>query len=125
MVTTKKKIQHLYLRAGYGETPTVIDSALSKTLEQVVDELFQSSETYREIDYLPYPLEDREEKKLNGFDLIFMILKSFKDREELNNEWIFKMTYTKAVLRERMTFYWHNHFATSAPFAYFMQVQNN
>jgi uncharacterized protein (DUF1800 family) len=54
-----------------------------------------------------------------------MVLKSRKDLEELNGEWMFKMAYTKAVLREKMTFFWHNHFATSVPFAYLMQVQNN
>jgi uncharacterized protein (DUF1800 family) len=54
-----------------------------------------------------------------------MILKSKQDVEELNTEWLFKMTHTKAVLREKMVFFWHNHFATSVPFAYLMQEQNN
>jgi len=35
------------------------------------------------------------------------------------------MTYTKAMLREKLTFFWHNHFATSVEYAYLMQQQNN
>jgi len=124
-MATRRKVQHLFLRAAFSESPQVIDTALSKSVDQLVDELFESSKEYRDIEYLPYPLEDREDKKLSGLDLLILFLKSFKEREELNNEWIFKMAYTKAVLRERMTFFWHNHFATSTPFAYLMQVQNN
>ena len=57
--------------------------------------------------------------------IVKMILRSKKDSEELNLEWLFKMTYTKAQLREKMTFFWHNHFSTNTPFAYLMQEQNN
>ena len=35
------------------------------------------------------------------------------------------MSTTKAQLREKMTFFWHNHFATSTPLAWLMQLQNN
>lgn len=126
MVSQQQKIQHLFLRAGFGETPARIKSCLNKTLSEIIEELFASSQAYKEIDYLPFPLNEREEEKgISGFKVILMILKSKKDLEELNNEWIFKMAFTKAALRERMTFFWHNHFATSAPFAYLMQVQNN
>jgi uncharacterized protein (DUF1800 family) len=54
-----------------------------------------------------------------------MILKSKNENEELNCEWLFKMANTKAPLREKMVFFWHNHFACNVPFSYLMQVQNN
>ncbi|MFN3343313.1 MAG: DUF1800 family protein [Flavobacteriales bacterium] len=36
-----------------------------------------------------------------------------------------KLAHTKAVFREKMVFFWHNHFASSVPFSYLMQEQNN
>jgi uncharacterized protein (DUF1800 family) len=99
---------------------------LNTPISTIVDELFTSSMDYKDIDYLPYPLRENEEKNgVGGFKLIKMLLKSYGEMEELNEEWLFKMTYTQAVLREKMTFFWHNHFSTSTPLAYLMQVQNN
>ena len=126
MTSIQKKIQHLFLRAGFGETPDRINAMLNKPIPSIVDELFATSQSYKDIDYLPYPIPENEEKNgVGAFKLIKMFLKSYGDMEELNSEWIFKMTYTSAVLREKMTFFWHNHFSTSTPLAYLMQVQNN
>ncbi len=126
MATAQKKIQHLFLRAGFGETPDRINSLLNAPISKIVDGLFTESQECKDINYLPYPLKENEEKNgVGGFKLIKMFLKSFGEMEELNNEWLFKMTYTPAVLREKMTFFWHNHFSTSTPLAYLMQEQNN
>lgn len=126
MASKQKKIQHLLLRAGFGETPDRISSLLNTPISSIVDELFATSQDYKDIDYLPYPIPENEEKKGAGaFKIIKLLLKSYEDMEELNGEWLFKMTYTPAVLREKMTFFWHNHFSTSTPLAYLMQVQNN
>ena len=54
-----------------------------------------------------------------------MIVKSQEQLKELNLSWIEKMTANNNPLLERLTFFWHNHFATSVPFAYLMQQQNN
>lgn len=126
MVSHQQKIQHLFLRAAFGETPEKISALTAKSLPVIVDELFASSAQYKEINYLPYPIdENRETKGPGGLQLVAMFIKSFGEMEDLNAEWIFKMTHTKAVLREKMTFFWHNHFATSVPWGYPMQVQNN
>jgi uncharacterized protein (DUF1800 family) len=122
----QKKIQHLFLRAGFGETPAKIQQLQNTSINSIVEDMFTASKQFKDINYLPYPLKENEEMKgLSAFKAVKMILKSKQDLEELNGEWIFKMAYTKAALREKMTFFWHNHFATSTPFAYLMQVQNN
>jgi uncharacterized protein (DUF1800 family) len=126
MTSQQKKIQHLFLRAGFGETPSRIAMLKNTPLHSIVDDLFNSSKEFKDINYLPFPLKENEEMKgVSAFKAVKMILKSKQDMEELNGEWLFKMAYTKAVLREKMTFFWHNHFATSTPFAYLMQMQNN
>jgi len=126
MVTSQKKIQHLYLRAGFGETPSVIRAHQDSSIAGVTGQLFASSENFKDLNFLPFPLNESQERKGAGsIQVLKMILKSKQDLEELNGEWIFKMVNTKAVLREKLSFFWHNHFATSVPFAYLMQVQNN
>jgi uncharacterized protein (DUF1800 family) len=44
---------------------------------------------------------------------------------ELNLDWLKMLADEDAALRERMTYFWHGHFATSTPLAWLMQVQNN
>ena len=56
----------------------------------------------------------RNKKGAGGAKQVKLFIKSFAEMEQLNEQWIFKMTYTKAVLREKLTFFWHNHFATSS-----------
>lgn len=126
MAVHQTKIQHLLLRAGFGETPWVIETLCKKNLSEVVDDLFKTSEQYKDIHYIPYPLNEKEEKKgAGGVKQVKLFIKSFAEMEELNEQWIFKMAYTKAVLREKMTFFWHNHFSTSIQISYLMQEQNN
>lgn len=126
MQLSQKQIQHLFLRAGFGFFPAEVKQYAGKSKEQIVESVFNASQELKPITYLPYPLSGKEERDgVGNFQLLKMILKSKKDTEELNLQWIFKMTWTKAQLREKMTFFWHNHFATSTPFAYLMQEQNN
>jgi len=126
MASQQQKIQHLFLRAAFGETPDVVKAHLNTPLSAIVEELFESSKGYKDMFYLPYPLNEKEERKgVGAVQIVKMILQSKKDSEELNLEWIFKMAYTPAQVREKMTFFWHNHFSTSVPFSYLMQMQNN
>src|SRR6185312_654661 len=126
MDSKQKKLQHLFLRAGFGETPEYINSKSDKSLSSTVDELFSASKNYEDITYLPYPIpEDAQMEGIGIGKILKMFLKSYQEKEYLNTEWINRMSTTPAVLREKMTFFWHTHFATSTPFAYLMQVQNN
>jgi hypothetical protein len=126
MASKQKKLQHLFLRAGFGETPEYINSIMEKSISSTVDELFKTSKDYEDITYLPYPIpQDAQMKGVGIGQILKMFLKSYQEKEDLNNEWMNRMSTTPAALREKMTFFWHNHFATSTPFAYLMQVQNN
>ena len=123
MPTQQKKIQHLYLRAGFGELPNVIKQKQSQSLQQLVDEILQDAEKTEDLDLIPYPLEGKEEA--GNLRILRMIIKSREEIQKLNFHWLYRMTVTKAPLREKMTLFWHNHFATSVPFAYLTQQQNN
>ena len=122
MVTTQRKIQHLFLRAGFGESPETIRSFAERNIPDLVDELLERSSQSSELHTLKNPVRGEEASNLR---IALMILRSKKQVKELNLAWLEKMAEESAQLREKMTLFWHGHFATRVPFAYLMQVQNN
>lgn len=110
MGLSEKEIQHLYLRAGFGINPTDLMRKKNKSKEELVDELFKSSKQYDPLFVDTSQLSKskemtREERK--AFQKL--------QREtlfELNLRWMKRMAETEAVLRERMVFFFHDHFAT-------------
>ncbi|HRG86769.1 MAG TPA: DUF1800 domain-containing protein [Chitinophagales bacterium] len=122
MVSKQQQVQHLYLRAGFGETPAVIKKKQQQSIHKLVDELFDDAKQYKQITYLENPADSKE---VGNFKVLLLILKSRDQMQELNIEWLKMLHTTNSVLREKMTLFWHNHFATSTQLAYLMQVQNN
>ncbi len=111
-------IYHLYQRAGFGISYEKAKSLEKLSRDEVVNELFESSE---EVDFLDFDLEefkneikgilDRDiERKEKRKQIATVLKKERKSLKKLNIAWIDKMQTTKAVLRERMTLFWANHF---------------
>lgn len=125
MKLTKRQIQHLYWRAGFGPDPCNLNNAIGKTAEDLVDHLFKSSE---KAEYLNIDLSgllgakrkdlSREEKKQ---------LRKLASQKvyELDTTWLRQMVETKAVLREKMTFFFHDHFAVRLQNPLYNQQLNN
>src|SRR5258706_2230190 len=103
--------------------PAIIRQKQNLSLQQNVDELFRDSEKIEDIDLIPSPLEG--DADASNMRILRMLIRSREEVQKLNFHWLYRMTVTKASLREKMTLFWHNHFATSVPFAYLMQQQNN
>ena len=122
MVTKQRKLQHLYLRAGFGETPERIKALLKKDIPDLVDELFQISSGGDDLKSLKNPVKGKE---ASNFRIALLLLRSKKQVKELNLAWVEKMANDPSQPREKMTLFWHDHFATKVPFAYLAQVQNN
>ena len=110
MKLTKRQIQHLYWRAGFGPEPCNLNDAEGKTAEDLVDHLFKTSESaeYLKMDLSKFEvdrksLSDKEKKALRKL--------ANKSVYELDVMWLKQMVETKSVLREKMTFFFHDHFA--------------
>ena len=119
-----KQIKHLFSRAGFGlrfEDLTTVDSssvkhAVKSFLDQPgTDPLnLKTSQT----DLMTLLKADGATKK--------MIVKEEREEEkDLNLAWINKLINTNAVLQEKMTLFWHNHFACRSKNAGFAQQLNN
>ncbi|MGA9773363.1 MAG: DUF1800 domain-containing protein [Blastocatellia bacterium] len=108
---------HLLRRAGFGGSPAEIDELVSRGLEGAVDFLLD----YTQIDNKAMnDLLDRSFDFSNPFEF------SKFNRGELQRWWFTRMVYTKRPFEEKMTLFWHNHFATAASKVddIFMIVQN-
>ncbi len=125
-VSEQTKIQHLYLRAGFGESIANIEKNKNKSIKEVVNQLFKESETIKDLKIVEenqvkigkFMFADKEEKKE-------MIRESISKIKDLNLLWLDRMAESEGMLREKMTLFWHGHFACHAKNAFFVQNQNN
>ncbi|MFT5859403.1 MAG: hypothetical protein ACI865_001504 [Flavobacteriaceae bacterium] len=110
MGLTKKQIQHLYWRAGFGADPSQLASLEGNSVESIVDRLFKESEkiTPLHINLDPFRVDTKDLSRDKRKEL--QTLKN-KTMYELNFLWLTQMVNTKEVLREKLTFFFHDHFA--------------
>jgi len=120
-----KQIKHLFSRAGFGLRFEDLHEDRNISIRKAVKKLFSSSEKDDPVaivndtmDYTMLAKGDEATKKM------FMQQQRDQDKD-LNVGWINKMSTTDAQLREKMTLFWHNHFACRSQRAAFAQQLNN
>ena len=105
------KINHLYWRAGFGLSPDEWRQKQNWSISKALDELFSQA---KKATLLPVsPIEfDREDKKSNRDAFEQMKKDERRKVAEANIAWVGRMADPKeSALLERMTFFWHGHFA--------------
>lgn len=122
MKLSQKQIQHFFLRTGFGIKPDELSSLRGIDKNDIVELAFDKSRAVKAIRHLENPVKHGEASNLK---VLKMILKSKKKTAEVSSGWVRQMAESESQLREKMTFFWHDHFATKVPFAYLMQEQNN
>ncbi|MFA7249085.1 MAG: DUF1800 domain-containing protein [Dehalococcoidia bacterium] len=110
--TERQRIQHLLRRAGFGYSAEELREYLALGLEGAVDRLLS-----------PERVDD------SAADAATAVLRdaAFQDRQMLLSWWHSRLVLTRRPLLEKLTYFWHDHFATgirkvNAPG--FMLVQN-
>jgi uncharacterized protein (DUF1800 family) len=105
---------HLLRRAGFGGTPAEIDDLSSRGREGAVDYLIN----FNQIDN-------------TAMETLLAASFDFSTQNEISNGeirrwWFTRMVATKRQFQEKMTLFWHNHFATSSSKVqdFFMYNQN-
>ena len=136
-MTNRLKNQHLLWRAGFGpmaENSAKLDeispselwrlltrssSAMPEKIEvseNLVDGFLKGLKDVVALDKL-----DREQKQMVTQKTIEMRKKSGADLKTLNNIWLGKMINSEAQLREKLSLFWHGHFACRVINGYFQQ----
>jgi uncharacterized protein (DUF1800 family) len=90
---------HLFRRAGFAASRSELDDAAGRSPKEVVDRLLQPND------------ESGSEGKLRSFDETVV---AGGNVERLPAWWLYRMRYTHDPLLEKLTLFWHGHFATSA-----------
>lgn len=109
---TTQELQHLYWRAGFGISPQDLDEFKGKSREAVVKQLFKASEVVQ-----PLNIDTSEFDQFQGFkpniskkELQTLLENSRKKVRTYNLLWLDRMYDSEAMLQERMTLFWANHF---------------
>jgi hypothetical protein len=130
---------HLLNRAAFGGTPEEIEQARKKGMEAAVHDLLNPPDEPDDSASLPWAepknlrAHRQEVRKLKAEQeegkrrLRAMRRIKFRDLRGLSYWWLERMRRTRAPLLEKMTLFWHGHFATSSQKvrdAYWMWRQN-
>src|SRR5262245_408698 len=95
-----KKVGHVYRRAAFGASWADLQEGVKLGPQGLVDKLLKGGEAS--------PLDDAEtEAFLNS------AAKKFNDGAQAAGWWLYRMLHGGHPLREKITLFWHNHFATS------------
>jgi hypothetical protein len=90
---------HLFRRAAFGASLTELRDAVRRGLPATLDRLCQGA-------------ADADERE-RLFSTTGRYLALNNNPTQLRGWWMYRMRFTPHPLREKMTFFWHNHFATS------------
>ena len=120
-------ILHLLNRAGFGPSPHTVRVFQELTIEQAVDKLFEDSAEYKPLQVTSFEKislrgnlqrgDFQRRRKRNR-------LKS-RGKQRLNFNWLMLMAHDKAQLKEKMAFFWHDHFACDVEHPVLTQNQIN
>jgi uncharacterized protein (DUF1800 family) len=112
---TQREVQHLYLRAGFGASITVINESEGIPREALIDKLFADSARPTPIEVVRMPTQDEMQMAMNKDktpEQKKMLREYARDEDKkLNIAWLTRMMRGEEMLNEKMTFFWHDHFA--------------
>ncbi len=114
---SKTLAAHLLNRAGFGGLPADIDHAAKAGLDKSVDALvdFDKIEEVVAPPTLPdNPANLRDVRKLSEEEKKKLFRSNREAIEDIRGWWIGRMLRTQRPLQEKLTVFWHGHFATSA-----------
>lgn len=121
-----KDIQHIYGRAGFGISVKNQRSLYNKSRKEVIRSLFNDSKSAT---LLPEPdidfFDPRKFQYLTEEEKQQFQRKRRAEFLKLNHCWLQNMVSENEVLREKMTFFWADHFACRSINVAFMQHYNN
>src|SRR5262249_42507886 len=94
-----KKVGHLYRRAAFGGNWPELQTALKVGPDKTIDSLLEGGKETAEFIALCDQMAASIVRSNNG--------------RQASAWWLYRMLYTAHPLREKLTLFWHNHFATS------------
>jgi uncharacterized protein (DUF1800 family) len=105
MAISDRRIEHLLRRAGFGARPAELDTYGTMSIPQAVDTLLNFEQIADDVDgFIGKP--GYVNTTIRGQ---FLPQSNIVDARQ---RWLFRMVHSERPLQEKMTLFWHNHFAT-------------
>ncbi len=131
-ISNRIKNQHLLWRAAFGPMAEEVEMLDNTNPNKIWKKLLEtSSDAPAKLDIASNPFEDRtmmnEEgtmmnySKLDGEKRRMLAKQGRDDLKDMNIAWLNLMVNSKAQLREKMSFFWHGHFACRTRNAFYSQ----
>lgn len=95
---TSKQAGHLLRRLGFGANKAALEDALKAGPAATVRAALAGRE---------------EPERFIDLDAVAGAIQSSRDIRRVGGWWLLRMRYTQNPLRQKMTLFWHNHFATA------------
>jgi uncharacterized protein (DUF1800 family) len=99
--------------------------AQHSTVKQAVDQLFKASEDIKPLDIIAGNINYKDFLNKDTLTRKMFLQEQRQQEKGLNVYWINKMSTANDQLREKMTLFWHNHFACRTQKAWHAQQLNN
>jgi uncharacterized protein (DUF1800 family) len=96
-----RRVGHLYRRAAFGATAAELDAGVADGPEKAVGRLMKGGDAKAQADY-----DDVSDQMARS-------ISQSNNGAQLRAWWVHRMLYSPHPLQEKMTLFWHNHFATS------------
>jgi uncharacterized protein (DUF1800 family) len=96
----RRKAAHLLRRAGFAPSQAELEQAVDEGLEATVEKLLADD-------------NEQEAAFQQAFDSVAGSLLNVDDPSQVQAWWLHRMVKTTSPLREKLTLFWHGHFATS------------
>ncbi|WMX16791.1 DUF1800 domain-containing protein [Aureispira sp. CCB-E] len=112
-MTEEQKIQHLYWRAGFGLSPIEFQKKKKQPLEKVLNDLFKEAKKVNSVRIPYYNMPSAQSFKAMEKKERREKMKEIQQlTTEVNLNWVRQMTSNESnCLQEKMTLFWHGHFA--------------
>lgn len=112
-MTEEQKIQHLYWRAGFGLSPSAFQKKRKQPLDKIIKNLFKDAQKINPVKIPHYNMPSAQSfKAMEKKERREKIKEIQKLTAQVNLNWIDQMTKDEySCLQEKMTLFWHGHFA--------------
>ena len=130
MRLSQKQVQHYFLRAGFGAPLETVEQAVDQTPERLFQTSLSDSQSISQVKVSLPPIDLAKIKTMSAQEKKALQKMSKEALIELNTKWVKEMVGTNAQLREKMAFFWHDHFACTSNNPIFLQeyldvIRNN
>jgi uncharacterized protein (DUF1800 family) len=121
----RQRIKLLYGRAAMGISPSELATLERQPFSAIVDHLFAGSTTWKPLKTAQSVATLKQYRAMSEKDQRAFRRAQRNNTGDLNVEWVQRLSGRENILREKMTLFWHGHFACRSKWGLSAQQLNN